>query len=182
MIQTTRFPPGSRAAKIYTWVRIGIFAILVVAVGRFAWIYERWPVPAACKGMRPKFGPGQTLLLHTRYRQANSLQRGDVVVFATRDAGTGQRQELLSRVIGLPGETIQLVEGRIHIDEEEIADPWSVAHGPPLRTLSTGPVHVGPRSVYLLNDDRQDSALDGRLLGPVSQEAIRGKVVISLGF
>ena len=99
-------------------------------------------------------------------------QRGDIVVL---ESPSGIGNDLIKRVIGLPGDRIDIVEGRVYIngrllDEPYIRDVWGGTHGA---------VAVPDRHYYVLGDNR-DSSQDSRTLfvGMVPRELIVGKALI----
>ena len=101
----------------------------------------------------------------------NPPQRGDVVVFHIRDR---QSADLVKRVIGLPGETVEMREGRVYIDGELLPEPYLAgfddADGPPV---------LVPADHYFVLGDNRSVSYDSRIMGPIPQEDIIGKAWIS---
>jgi len=93
-------------------------------------------------------------------------------------------QSFVKRVIGLPGETLEVVEGVLHIDgqpfEEAFLDPER-SRFYRLRGLRTGdvPVTLGPDEYFVMGDNR-DSSNDSRRVGALKRRAIVGRVVFVL--
>ena len=52
------------------------------------------------------------------------MQRGDIVVFRRPPLEQADYSDLVKRVIGLPGDTISAVDGRVYIDGKPLAEPW----------------------------------------------------------
>ena len=101
--------------------------------------------------------------------RAQDLQRGDIVIVPHPEiAGF----ELIKRVIGLPGETIGLSNGYVHINEIALAEPW--ANGP---TRPDGEWTLGLDEVFVLGDSRQVSAADSRTIGPIDASTVRWRAV-----
>ncbi|MBH77709.1 MAG: signal peptidase I [Dehalococcoidia bacterium] len=99
-------------------------------------------------------------------------QRGDIIVFKST-AGGGN--DLIKRVIGLPGEQVDIIEGIVYIDghlldEPYIKEPWNDTHSPIL---------IPPRHYYVLGDNRNSSqdSRSGRI-GLVPREQIVGKALL----
>jgi len=115
------------------------------------------------RSMEPELLPGDWVIA-VRIRR---LSRGDVVVVPHRDrAGF----ELVKRVLGLPGETVDIADGEVTVDGDGV-DRW--AHGP---TLPDGSWGVPDDSIFVLGDARLPSRADSRMLGPVPLETAQWRV------
>lgn len=87
-------------------------------------------------------------------------------------------QAFVKRVVGLPGETLEFIEGVLHVDGQPVDEPFL----DPARTRflrSRPPVTLGPDEYYVLGDNR-DSSNDSRRVGPLRRRAIVGRVVCVL--
>lgn len=107
--------------------------------------------------------------------------RGDVVVFAN-PAGHGP--DLVKRVIGLPGETVEVRGKDVFIDGRRLADPWGRVTTIPRPGDWFGPVRVPSGSYFMLGDNR-DNSYDSRFWkgaagGFVPLEQIRGRAFLVL--
>jgi len=109
----------------------------------------------------------------------NDIEHGDIVVFESRllDDRGGQKS-LIKRVIGLPGDTIELKDDAVYRNGNRLDEPY-VKGG--LTPGSMALVKVPEGSYYVLGDNRQVS-MDSRTseIGFVTMEKIRGKVVYRL--
>lgn len=86
--------------------------------------------------------------------------------------GIGQMQEdFVKRVVGLPGETIELRDGVLYVDGEYVAQDM-LQH---LSLDNLGPVTLAPGYYFVLGDNRPNS-LDSRHVGPIARDAILGRV------
>ncbi|HEY8744685.1 MAG TPA: signal peptidase I [Chloroflexota bacterium] len=94
-----------------------------------------------------------------------TFMRGEVVVLGLEH---GADRLLASRIVGLPGETVEIRDGRLFINGQA-NDP---APGVPMPSR-VSPLHLGPDQYYLLGDNRA-AALDSRALGPVARTQILG--------
>jgi len=102
-------------------------------------------------------------------RRTGSLQRGDIVVF---DDPTGTGMSLVKRVIGVPGETIGIENGRVTINGILLADRW--ANGV---TGPSGDWQIPDDHIWVLGDNRTQSRSDGRLFGPTPIGSVYWQVV-----
>lgn len=106
------------------------------------------------------------------------LSRGEPVVF---ESPRKKGQYLIKRVIGLPGETIEVRQSEIHITNDEHPDGFTFDEGAYLRdsvrTTDVSAVTLGEDEYYLLGDNRMNS-LDSRVFGPIGKDVIIGRVLL----
>ena len=100
------------------------------------------------------------------------IKRGDVVAFWFPDDPS---KSYVKRLIGLPGETVQVSEERVFINGEKLAEPYV---DPKLNVQDDDrpPVFVKPHYYYVLGDNRDNSS-DSRAWGLVPEKYIYAKVV-----
>ena len=104
-----------------------------------------------------------------------SPKRFDVVVFERED-----KKPNVKRVIGLPGETVQIKNGQIYIDDKPLEADKGLGQVS-LAGLAENPVVLDEDEYFLLGDNR-DSSEDSRFvkIGNVKRRQIRGKVWLRL--
>ena len=81
-------------------------------------------------------------------------------------------ENFVKRVIGLPGETVEIVEGVVHIDGAPLCEPYL----DPAHTRFHGsrpPVTLGADEYFVMGDNR-DNSNDSRLVGPLQHKMIVG--------
>ena len=98
-----------------------------------------------------------------------SPQRGDVVVFSHP---TSPGQHLIKRVIGLPGETVEVRDHQVLVDGARLDEPY-VAAAP---TYQLAPLVVPPDQLFVLGDNRNNS-YDSHIFGPIPRELVLGKAI-----
>ena len=130
---------------------------------------RRLTVEVAGDSMLPALEAGDWLLVARRPPPLDASAFGRVVV--TRDR-TGRL--LVKRVVGLPGEVVQIEDGRVRIDGRPLDEPYvrGETEAAPYRALTL----LDSDSYYLLGDHRPAST-DSRDLGGVRRDAIEGTVV-----
>lgn len=129
----------------------GAFA-LVWLVDSFLLINARIP-----SGSMENTIPAGARVVGTRLSYRNSApQRYDVIIFRYPDDET---ELFVKRVIGLPGETVQIVDGKVYIDDaaeplrdDFIAEPMQGSFGP----------YVVPEGSYFVLGDNRNNSLDSR--------------------
>ncbi len=119
--------------------------------------------------MNPTFTPGDQLLV-SRTRQARvDISRGDVVV--VRDPRDGQRR-YLKRVVGLPGERVQHIEGVLLVNGNTIDEDY-LGGLPPVIGLQQATWDLSDQQYFVLGDNRAHST-DSREFGPIRYDDIVG--------
>jgi signal peptidase I len=117
--------------------------------------------------MEPSLYTGQRVLVCKAAYWFGDPHRGDVIVF--RMPGEPDRV-LIKRIIGLPGDRLEISEGHVYIGDEILEEPYineqsNVAHSS---------VEV-PMGYYFVMGDNRGSSSDSRNWGPVPRENIIGK-------
>ncbi|MEA2101037.1 MAG: signal peptidase I [Thermodesulfobacteriota bacterium] len=107
--------------------------------------------------------------------------RGDVIIFTFPK---NHRMDFVKRVIGLPGDIIEvrdkhvLINGKEYLSgHEKYTDPNIITQGPGIRRDNFGPVKVLPGHIFAMGDNR-DQSYDCRFWGQVPIKNIKGKVWI----
>ena len=96
-------------------------------------------------------------------------QRGDVIVFRYPKDPT---RDFIKRVIALPGDTVEIREGRIFVNGQQLVEPY-IDDGDRL-TYACSTYRVPPGEFFVLGDNRNNSS-GSHVWGPVPREYIVGK-------
>ncbi len=100
-------------------------------------------------------------------------RRGDVIVFIFPN---DRSKDFIKRVIGLPGEKVEIRERKIYINDRLIEDPWG-KYFPPERLINVGPEMVPPNALFVMGDNRNNSE-DSRYWGFVPLDDVLGKAFV----
>jgi signal peptidase I len=101
-------------------------------------------------------------------------ERGQVVILYT--SAERADEPLIKRVIGVPGDTVEIIDGQVHINGAPLAEPY--VHGLSSSCFTTcGPITLGPDQYFVMGDNRPNSR-DSRSFGPVPIGQIIGRVVL----
>jgi signal peptidase I len=98
-------------------------------------------------------------------------RRGDVVIF---EYPKDLSRDFIKRVIALPGETVEIRQGKVYVDGQLVPEPF----GPNPGSYSAAPVTVGPDEVYVMGDNRNNSS-DSHIWGALPLKNIIGKALAS---
>ncbi len=130
------------------------------------------PYRIAGSSMEPNFSESQFLLVNKLAYLLAEPARGDVIVFHHPD---GSGLDVIKRVIGVPGNTVEIRQGQLFINNLPTSEPYPVLPA----TYDVSPVLVGTGMLYVLGDNRVDSA-DSHTWGLLSQTNLVGKAWLSL--
>ncbi len=121
--------------------------------------------------MEPNFHDGEHLFVNRLIYMLHPPERGDVIVFVPPSNAS---QDYIKRVIGLPGERVQIIDGRVFINGKLLDEPYPLNPA----TYSFGPVTVGPDEYFVLGDNRDNSS-DSHSWGMLPAKKIIGKAWIT---
>jgi signal peptidase I len=160
---------------------LDIIETVVIALSIFLIIYLFIASPHQVNGqsMVPTFQSGEYVLSDKISYRIGEPQRGDVIVFHAPPAaecpeGTGC--DFIKRVIGVPGETIQVHDNHIYINDQPLEEsyiPKEFQINPGLATKNKS-ITLGPNEYFVCGDNRPYSS-DSRAWGPIHKSDIVGK-------
>jgi signal peptidase I len=121
------------------------------------------------QSMEPNLHTKQRVLVEkVSYRFLHAPKRGDIVVIDL-DKENKADDMLIKRVIGLPGDTIEIRNGEVYIDGDRLDESWTINLG----GGNYGPTTIPPLHVFVMGDNRGASN-DSRSFGPVHVDNLVG--------
>lgn len=156
-------------------IKIVIIALLIVVPIRY-FIFQ--PFLVRGQSMEPTFEHGDYLIIDEISYRFRDPQRGEVVIFKYP---RNPSQRYIKRIIGLPGETIEIKEGEISIfsnGKEKILDE-SYYLPSNISTPGDLKINLDENEYFVLGDNRYASS-DSRRWGPLPREDIIGRVFLRL--
>jgi len=172
-----------------------LLTALVIAVVIKTFLVQPFWIPS--ESMLPTIEVNDRVMVNKLAYNWSDPERGDIVVF--RDPAepeideslpeavirsvleaigirTRGRDDLIKRVIGLPGETLIIENGKMVVDGVKIAEPYLA---PDTIMNDEGPFVVGSNQVFLMGDNRQFS-FDSRRFGPIEQDTLVGRAFVTI--
>lgn len=157
--------------NLVEWIAIVVGALAVALIVK-TFLIQAFYIPSL--SMYPTLHKGDRVLVNKVSYDLHDVHRGDIVVFERPPGQESDIKDLIKRVIGLPGETIEAHDGRVYIDDKEIEEPYLVdgvtTENLPRQTI---PEH----KIWVMGDNRGNSA-DSRVFGPISEDTIVGRAFI----
>jgi signal peptidase I len=164
----------SGVRNIVEWIAI-VAGALAVALLVKTFLIQAFFIPSL--SMYPTLDEGDRVLVNKLSYQLHDVNRGDLVVFERpENQPQSDIKDLIKRVIGLPGETIEAREGVIYIDGRELDEPYLV-DGVTTENLPRQEIPDG--HVFVMGDNRGDSA-DSRVFGPIDEDTIVGRAFVKV--
>jgi signal peptidase I len=180
---------SDRAFRIIVEWTVLILAALAIAFLIKTFLFQAFYIPSA--SMEPTLKIGDRVLVNKLSYDFHDVHRGDIVVFkAPPSAQSGGIQDLVKRVIGLPGDTVTgRQDGSVYINGRRLSEPY-LPKGTPTDVRDVPPGCGRPSdgnagcvvpagTVLVLGDNRTESK-DGRVFGPIKQSSIVGRVFIRI--
>jgi signal peptidase I len=157
-------PKLSIAELVKMWLRTALVTALLFFF-LVAFVIQGFRVYGSC--MEPNLHTGERVLGNKLIYRFKSPARGDVVVFKyPKDPS----KIYIKRVIGLPGEVIEIKQGRVFINDAQIHEPYLLY----LTHDSYGPERIKPNSLFVMGDHR-DQSNDSRFWGELPIRNIEAK-------
>jgi len=167
-----------------------IIVALVLALLIRTFVVQAFKIPSG--SMEPTLEIGDHILVnkfiygikipftHLSFGAWTQPKRGEVIVFIYP---LEPEKDFIKRVIGVPGDTVRIVNKKLFINGTEAQDPHAVYKedtvlpGDAQKRDNFGPITVPPGKIFVLGDNR-DRSLDSRFWGFVPLEDVKGKAFI----
>jgi signal peptidase I len=151
-----------------------VFALMFAAL---LVVFVVQPVKVEGTSMLPRLHDGERIFVNKLiYYGLPELQRGDIIVFWYPDDPS---KSYIKRIIGLPGESVEIRDGRVYITSQGREQALEEPYLDPQRNVSRAnyaAVEVKPHYYFVMGDNR-DASSDSRIWGLVPEKYIYGKAL-----
>jgi len=185
---TEKIPETVKSKGVFREYAESIVIAILIALFIRAFIVQAFKIPSG--SMKPTLLIGDHLLVNKfiygiklpfidhKFLAFKQPERGDIIVFIfPRD----KEKDFIKRVIGTPGDTVEIRRKKIYINGKLWDDPYGVYKEPEVTSLvprdNFGPVVVPKDHVFVMGDNR-DRSYDSRFWGFVNKRFIEGKALI----
>ena len=157
--------------EIANWI-VQIIIVCAIAFMLFWFFGQR--VSNAGDSMKPVLKNGDVVLVNRLVYNASKPKRGDIVAF--KPNGNENTHYSIKRIVGLPGETVQIKDGKVFINEEEVTQ-HIFAEDIEEAGIADEPLQLGGDEYFVMGDNHAGSD-DSRMadIGNVKRSEIFGKV------
>lgn len=144
---------------------------IVLLINNFIALHARVPSGS----MLPTIEIGDHLIVNRLPYYFTDPTRGEIIVFNFKEDDTGETVKYIKRVIGLPGETVDIIDGHVYINNELLDESAYL----PSETITLEsslvefPLTI-PEGEYLVMGDNRENSHDGRFFGTISRKDIIG--------
>ena len=188
--ENSRGDSGNSARKAIEWLAVIVGALLVAFLIK-TFLMQAYYIPSS--SMTPALQVGDRVLVNKLSYEFGEVGRGDLVVFKRIEVATGDKTDLIKRVIATEGELLELSDGKVFITERGekvrklLVEPY-LAEG--VTTDGFAFDNLCPQSepntclvpenfIFVMGDNRSGSR-DSRYFGPVDTGDIVGRAFIRI--
>ncbi|MGK7940398.1 MAG: signal peptidase I [Crocosphaera sp.] len=166
-------PQSSKPENPWVELTQTVVTAVILAFGIRTFVAEARYIPSS--SMEPTLQINDRLIIEKLSYHFREPIRGDVVVFNPTEALKAQdfHDAFIKRIIGLPGETVEVKMGKVYVNGEEITETY-IAEDP---NYDYGPVEV-PEGEYLVLGDNRNNSYDSHYWGFVPKDKIIGKAFV----
>ena len=150
------FFSSRRLHAVLSWI-LQIAVVLLFAFV-FVWYFGQ-RVSTVGDSMSPKLSNGDVVLVNRFAYNVTSPKRGDIIVFKPK--GNENSHYYIKRIIGLPGETVEIIEGSVYINGEKLKEDYTATEINDVGIVSEK-ISLGGDEYFVLGDDR-DKSEDSRM-------------------
>jgi signal peptidase I len=156
------------------WVLLVVGALLIALLIK-TFLFQAFYIPSA--SMDPTLKVHDRVLVNKLSYHLHSVHRGDIVVFkAPPQERTAQIKDLVKRVIGLPGDTLEARGCSIYVNDHLLKEPYL-----PKGTCTNDQPHtVIPANSYFMMGDNRTQSSDSRVFGPIKRSTIIGRAFVRM--
>lgn len=171
-------PVESFGKKVWEWVKVLVLAVVIgLLITQF--VIQRNTVSGV--SMLPTLQPADELIVEKVSKWFGGVARGDIITVHKEDPSLRDGEaNIIKRVIGLPGERVEIHDGVVFINGVQLAEPYLSAG---VQTTAFDEAHanvlLGDDEYYVMGDNRPKS-LDSRRFGSVKKSDIIGEVLVRI--
>lgn len=157
-------------------IQFGICLFAAVLISFFIVHYVAQRTTVDGMSMYNTLNDGDNLIIEKLSYRFGDVERFDIVVFPYYDEAAGMDVYYIKRIIGLPGETIQITDGKIYINGDVLEEDYGyyIDDIPMKGYDAEEEIYIGENEYFVLGDNRNNST-DSRKIGCITRDHIEGR-------
>lgn len=158
----------SRGSAILEWAKSILIAVVLALLIK-TFIVE--PTRIQGNSMNMTLQNDDRVIVNKIGMKIKALERGDVIVMKYDTS-----HDYIKRVVGLPGEYIQVIDGKVYINGEVYEEDY--IYGESTQAINGSEWKLGKNEFFVMGDNRTPGgSTDSRVFGPVKLDQIKGKAI-----
>lgn len=154
-----------RLNKWYVYVLlISIYTMAIIPINRY--VIGIRPYIIDGPSMMPTFNTNDRVFVLTK---KNPLRRGEIITYVSPED-----RIYIKRIIGLGGETIEIKDNQVYINDKTLLESYLKKD---VMNINFSKMKIPANTVFVMGDNRPNSK-DSRIMGPVSENTILGKIIL----
>jgi signal peptidase I len=166
-----RRPAEAVSKSKNNWIWYGVYGLLLVSVLVFNSLFMITRVDG--QSMAPTLKSGSVILV----KRSEKVRRFDIVALVERVKENGSSKNIIKRVIGLPGDTITVLNGTLYINDSKYEEPYLQEKFIKEYKKSSYTLKV-PKDMYFVLGDNRDVSKDSRQVGSFVKKSVIGVAMV----
>lgn len=163
-------PRRSARAELWEWTKSIIAAFVIVFIIHM-FVFNLSTVKGS--SMDPTLADGEWLFINKISYWIGGPKRGDIVILKDPDGDLGFRQYLVKRIVGMPGDMVEIMDRKLYINGKALHEPYTDVE---IQDGNYGPEKVPPGHYFVMGDNRRQwASTDSRTFHAVPEDLIKGK-------
>lgn len=163
-------PGKSWVAELWDWVKTIVVAFVIMMLLNL-FVFNLSMVKG--QSMQPTLVERDRLFVNKIVYHLGTPSRSDVIVLRDPSEGVEKKDFLVKRIVGLPGDTIEVKDHHLYVNGEQQAETYTDIE---VQDPDFGPITLEPDHFFVMGDNRHEGkSKDSRVFGSITSDEIVGK-------
>jgi len=163
-------PEKSWVVELWDWVKTIVVAFVIMMLLNL-FVFNLSMVKG--QSMQPTLVERDRLFVNKIVYHLDTPSRSDVIVLRDPSEGVEKKDFLVKRIVGLPGDTIEVKDHHLYVNGERQAETYTDIE---VQDPDFGPITLEPDHFFVMGDNRHEGkSKDSRVFGSITSDQIVGK-------